>query len=113
MLGKKRTRKSTKSKALPEAFPNEGPARLDEAYNTLTKAAFAAWIRMSAESEALVGRGHVARVLGYSPRRSNEVLRELARKGFVSFITQTGKPTQVVIERRALISRRSNFARLS
>ncbi len=117
VLGKRRSNKTRKCKALPENYPDQGPAKLDEAYGDLTRAAFATWIRLMVEpreNETLKkGRGKVARMLGYSQRRSNEVLLELSRKGYVSFIFNgSGKPTEVVIERRAMISSRGNFVRL-
>lgn len=77
-----------KSKALPGAFPNDGTATIDQAYDELTRSAFAVWIRLMTERpETLkMGKAKLAALLGYSPRRSDEVLTELARKGYISVI---------------------------
>jgi len=70
---------------------------------------------VATEEELASGRGQLAKVLNYSERRSNEVLRELSLKGYISFDTVGGgRPTRVIIERRALINARAHhFARLA
>jgi len=70
---------------------------------------------VATDDELASGRGKLAKLLKYSERRSNEVLRELHLKGYISFDTVGGgRPTRVIIERRALINARAHhFARLA
>lgn len=104
-----------RQKATPLTHPGVGPATIPAAYDELSQEAFAAWIRLmvAGEAELSAGRASFARMLGYKERRSNEVLRELHLKGYISFNVTPGKHTRVVIDRRALISARANFVRLS
>lgn len=106
-----------RQKATPEQFPGNGPVEIAKAYVELTQEAFAVWIRLMvmSEDELRSGRVGIARLLGYSERRSNEVLRQLEMAGYVSFQPNYGggRLTRVNIMRRALISARTNFTRLS
>jgi len=114
-LGKRIDRKERK-RATSDLFPDEGPCPLAEAYDELTRAAFAIWIRMSVadRGELRMGRGKLARMLGYSRRQGDELLRELERKGFVAFIPHGPyRRTVVVIVRRPLLEHGHGFARFS
>lgn len=65
------------------------------------------------DDELKAGRHPLAATLGYSPRRSNDVLRELDRKGYISFIRNGAwRATEVVIERKAIIPARGRFIRI-
>jgi hypothetical protein len=92
------------------------PATIEEAYKELSTAAFAVWIRlMTMEPLAFRSRGKMARHLGYGVSRTNEILRELRLKGYVNVPLQThpGKPSQIVLLRRALLAGRSQFIQLA
>jgi len=111
-MGKKRAR----SKATASQYPNDGPATIPVAYSELTPPAFAVWLRLMVESRDVlrIGRRKLAGLLDYSEKRSNVILRELYLKGYVSFVPNgPGRPTEIIIERRALISARDGFVRLS
>ncbi len=114
-LGKRVDHKE-RTKAVPATYPNEGPCGLAEAYEQLTRAAFAVWIRMSVaeRSELRMGRGKLSRLLGYSRRQGDEVLRELERKGFVAFIPHgPWRRTIVVVVRKPLLERGHGFTRFA
>jgi hypothetical protein len=117
-LGKRRAleAKRERMKALPERYPNEGPCGLAEAYDQLTKPAFAIWIRMAVAErpELRAGRAKLSRLLGYSRRQGDELLRELERKGFVAFIPHgPWRRTVVVLVRRPLLERGHSFTRFA
>jgi hypothetical protein len=114
-LGRKVDRKERK-KALPEMFPGEGPCSLIEAYEELSRPAFAIWIRMAvAEHDDLrAGRTKLTALLGYSRRQGNELLKELERKGFVTFLPGgRWRKTIVVIARRPLLAAGNFFTRFA
>lgn len=114
-LGKRIDRKE-RVRATRELYPDEGPCPLADAYEELTRAAFAIWIRMSVagRGELRMGRGKLSRMLGYSRRQGDELLRELERKGFVGFIPHGPyRRTVVVILRRPLLEHGHGFARFS
>jgi hypothetical protein len=114
-LGKKVDRKERK-KAAPEQYPDEGPCPLAEAYGQLSRPAFAIWIRMSVapRAELRIGRAKLSRLLGYSRRQGDELLRELERKGFVTFIAHGPyRRTVVVITRKPLLEQGHSFTRFS
>lgn len=103
-------------KAVPDLYPNEGPCPLIDAYNQLTRKAFAVWIRLSLASpeELHAGRTKVALMLGYSKRQGDEVLRELERSGFIAFLPEgPWQRTTIVVARKPLIQRGHGFARFS
>lgn len=112
MLGSK----SNRRKAKPAEY-GLGPIGIKEAYSELTRAGFAAWFRLVVEPPETLTRGrvHLAKVLGYSERRADDIFRELKRKGYIRLIRahRPGLPTRVVIERRPLINRRDpSFAKV-
>lgn len=103
-------------KASPDLFPNEGPCDITEAYDQLSRNAFAVWIRLSvAEQEELrSGRTNLAERIGYSTRQCNEVLRELDRKGFITFLPEgPWRRTTIVVTRKPLLQRGHGFVRFS
>ena len=109
---------SRKSKALPGAFQHDGTATINQAYSELSRSAFAVWIRLMAEPPDVLklGKAHLAGLLGYGLRRTDEVLTELRRKGYIGVIRPEGvaAPLTIVIRRRALINARvGSFQRLS
>jgi len=93
------------------------PATIKEAYYNLSQEGFAVWIRLHVcnEQSLAEGRGKLARRLGYSEARSNEILRELSLAGYVVCIPgpRPATPTTVKILRRCKISGRNSFVRLS
>lgn len=114
-LGKKVDRKE-RQKAAPERYPDEGPCSLSAAYAQLSRPAFAIWIRMSVaeRGDLRVGRAKLSRMLGYSRRQGDELLRELERKGFVAFIPHGPyRRTVIVIVRKPLLEQGHGFTRFS
>lgn len=110
------SRKPKKERLDPSDFEGLGPVRIEEAYSELSRNAFAVWMRLVVmEPDQLRGRYEIARLLGYSPGRSNQVLMELKRKGYISFIThgKPFKPTEIFIERRPLVEARGKFVRVN
>ena len=97
----------------PATFEGFGPIRIAEAYEELTRQGFAVWMRLVImEYNELSNRKVLAKVLGYSVARSNQILRELKRKGYISFIVGASwEPTEVVIERRPFLEGRGKFVR--
>lgn len=114
-LGKKVDRKE-RQKAVPDRYPNEGPCPLAEAYEQLSRPAFAIWIRMSVAPRAdlRMGRAKLSSLLGYSRRQGDELLRELDRKGFVACIAHGPyRRTVIVIVRKPLLEQGHSFTRFS
>ncbi len=87
-----------------------------EAYNNLSQEAFAVWIRLhvTEDQQLCEGRVKLARTLGYSEARSNEILRELSLAGYVECIPgpRIATPTTVRVRRRCKISGKNRFVRL-
>lgn len=103
-----------RAKAAPDLFPDEGPCPIADAYDQLTRRAFAVWIRLSvAEPDDLrAGRARLSDLLGYSRRQGDECLRELERKGFITFLPDgPWKRTSIVVARKPLLQRGHSFAR--
>lgn len=100
-----------------ESNMGDGPISIKVAYDELSQEAFAVWIRLmvTTEEELRAGRGSVARLVGYSEGRSNEILRELKNKGYVEFNKgdHPGLPTEIIITRRPIVSGRNRFVKLS
>jgi len=114
-LGKKVDRKE-RIKAVPSVYPNEGPCGLVEAYEQLSRPAFSVWIRLSVADphELRQGRARLSRFLGYSRRQGDELLRELERTGFITFLPHgPWRRTVIVIVRKPLLERGHGFARFS
>lgn len=92
------------------------PASIVEAFEELTPQAFAVWIRLMVTSEEeLLGRKRIAKMLKYSLAASDNILNELKHKSYISFQRKKnpGGQVRVVIRRRAIISGRNNFVKLS
>lgn len=103
-----------RARATDDAYPGEGPCFIADGYAELTRSAFAVWVRLAvAEDEQLhAGRGELAKVLGYSRRQCNQLLRELELKGFIAPISDgPWQRTTVVLLRRPMISRGDRFMR--
>jgi len=106
----------TRFKATKELFPWEGPADIETACEELSCPALAVWMKLlTYDSKTLKsGRTALAHKLEYSQRRSNQILRELERKNYISFIPHgSGKPTEVVVERKLMIKSGYAVTRLS
>lgn len=88
---------------------------VSEAFNELTLVEFAVWMRlMDCEPDELEHRGRLAQLLKRSQRQSNAILLSLHHKGYVDFNAQLGKPTRLVLKRRAVVNPRvSSYIRLS
>lgn len=115
MLGKGTLRKrKDKAKALAADFPGMGHVELHDAFADLSAPAFALWLRISGERDALhQGRRALARITGYSLRRVCELLQELEHKGYVSFARRPSPyPDGIVIERRCIVGARSGVVQL-
>ncbi len=91
------------------------PATIEEAYEELTQVAFAVWIRLQvAEPKQLVGRSKIAKAIGYSVARSDEILRELKLKGYVKMMPRgNGRASYLVLHRVPILSGPSGFITLS
>jgi len=116
MLGKGTLRKrKDKVKALSADFPGMGNVDLATAFDELTAPAFALWLRISGEREALrLGRQELARRTKYSRRRVSELLQELEHKGYVGLVQHpTPTPAGVVIHRRCVVGPRSGVVLLN
>lgn len=116
MLGKGTLRKrKDKIKALSSDFPGMGNVDLKTAFEELTAPAFALWLRISGEREALrLGRSELARRTKYSRRRVCELLQELEHKGYVGFVRRSAPtPDGVIIHRRCVVGPRSGIIALS
>ena len=114
-LGKRIDRKERK-KASPLLYPDEGPCGLADAYAQLSHQAFAVWVRLAvAERSALrMGRARLSKLLGYSRRQGDQVMRELELKGFIAFVPHgPWRKTIVVIVRKPLLETGHSFARLA
>lgn len=99
-VNRNRQRLATRSTGVWEA---QGIA---EAYDELTRNAFAIWIRMHTmtPNQLAMGRAKIAKVFGYSPDRNNVVMRELFHKGYIVFEPRgVGKPTTIHLTKRASI----------
>lgn len=111
----KRVDRTERKKARPVLFPDEGPCSIPEAYKTLSRPAFAIWIRMSvAERDELrAGRCKMVESLGYSRRQGYELFRELERKGFVRFLPGSSpwRKSVIVIVRKPLLEAGHGFTR--
>jgi len=114
-LGKGTLRKrKDKIKALQTDFPGMGDVELAQAFEELSAPAFALWLRISGEREALRrGRPELARVTKYSRRRVCELLLELEHKGYVALVQrENAMPAGVVIQRRCVVGPRSGLISL-
>lgn len=112
-LGKKK-KKRERFKALPSVYVGEGPADIGDAYNELSRSAFAVWIKLSVVSDEDLhgGRQHLSGLCGYSERRFNEVLLELERSGYITFLPNGPyQPTTISISRKPLLKQGDKFTR--
>lgn len=118
MLGKSRSARSVRSKAHPDRYQGEGPVTIAQAYEELSKEAFATWMRLQVEPATTLsaGREAIAAALGITSRSLNTHLAELRRVGYVRTLREySGRvgPATLLIERRALIRASDGFVRLS
>jgi len=97
--------------------PDAQPVPIEKAYEELTHAAYAVWtLLMVIGDDVLVGgRTDLAKHIGHSQSRTNEILRELKNKGYIQLIggESIGEPTKIQLELLAMISGRNHFVRLS
>lgn len=113
VLGKKQN-KGERCKAIPETYTEEGPIDIIDAYQELSKSAFAVWIRLSVSSQEQLGSGrkNLSKILGYSYNRSNAVLYELEKKGFVVYLPGgPWKKTKFKVIRKPLLRRGHGFVK--
>lgn len=113
VLGKKH-KKGYRKKALQNLYTEEGPIYIKDAYKILSTPAFSTWIRLSVASKKDLagGRQHIANILGYSYTRSNSILLELKRNGFVLPIPNgPWKKTQFIVVRKPLLGSGHGFVR--
>lgn len=112
---RERARIISKFKATPDAFADAGPIGLEEAYKDLSRQTFAVWVRLmvATDEERKLGRKRLAKLLGYGSQRGGEVFRELKRLGYVEWIPYVGRPSELVVLRRAKIRARTHFVRVN
>lgn len=88
-----------------------------KAYTELKHRDFACWIRLmvATDDELAAGRVPIAKMLGYSEAQSNAVIRVLKHAGYVKVVPNDipNRPTQLVLLKRATLSGRDRFIRLS
>lgn len=79
MTHRNRQRLATKTSGAWESIS------IADAYEDLTRCAFAVWIRLHTftPNQLGMGRAKLGRALGYSPDRSNVIIRELFHKGYI------------------------------
>jgi len=90
--------------------------RLDEAYDALTREAYAVWVRMMlVPSSSLEGAGlaGLARVFRYKERGFREVLRELRNKGYLRVVTppRPGQKAAIEIVKKPVLVGADRFVR--
>jgi len=94
-----------------------GHATIEQAYDELTKPGFAVWMRLmvTPRHHLSSGRERLATLMGYSRGRFDYILKELYNKGYIGLEknAMVGKPTSIVLARRAILAGRSHFIRLS
>jgi hypothetical protein len=98
--------KVEKKRATINDFPGFGPVGMQAAVKELSRSGFAvwAWLCSSDPKTLKTGRARLARSFGYSKDAFDDVLRELARKGYIAFIPHGPyRPTTITIERRMVI----------
>lgn len=89
-----------------------GPAPVNVAYSELSPAAFALWIRIQGEEDALrKGPRRLARAIGVHKRKLQKPLQELDGMGYISSTFHKVNPGIVII-RRVLVDSRAGFQRL-
>ncbi len=102
---------------VPSPSRHKDPITIADAYAQLSQEAFAVWMRLHVctPEELDGGRQNLAKLLGLSNGRSNEVLRELVAKRFVQMnrAERNGLPTQTVLVKRALLVGRDAIIKLS
>lgn len=87
--------------------PKSDHKTIEEAYNELSRSAFATWLRlhMLSENELKVGMTKLAKSLGYKYRGFYDVTNELRRKGYIDIeFGKSFKPSAVKLQYRCLIS---------
>ena len=91
--------------------------RIDEAYDDLTREAFAVWIRMMVDGDVVLhvfGITALALRYNYKKRQFSTILRQLRNKGYVRFATPPrGKPAVIKIAKRPLLVGYNRFVKLS
>jgi hypothetical protein len=115
VLGRARE-KRTKEKATVTEYPHLGHVTVDQAHRELSPSAFVFWLRIMGETEALKkGRRAACRLTRYSLRRAEELLLELARKRYITFVPlRVGSQRDaIVIQRRLVVGAGSGVIRLS
>jgi hypothetical protein len=93
------------------------PVSIPDAYQELSRGAFAVWVRMALvpDEDLAKGRAALARTCGYSPAQMNRVLAELQRKKYVAVDNPgaVGAPARLRTPKRPLIvSCHNRFVRL-
>lgn len=90
---------------------------LSKAYQELAAPHFAVWIRLhvATDDELAAGRARIAKLVRYSEPQSNVILRELQAAGYIKLVPNVVamRPTSVVLLKRALLSGRDKFVKLS
>lgn len=92
------------------------PATILEASEDLSVYAFKAWIRLMLvlNPDEVLGIRKIQVAIGYSRKRTFEILHELRRKGYIEWKAEKkGVAIQLVVLRRAMLVGRDNFIKLS
>jgi hypothetical protein len=105
-----------KEKATLSEYPEIGHVTVEQAHRELTPSAFSFWMRIMGEADALrQGRRAVSRLTRYSFRRAEEILLELARKRYVTFVPlrEGSRRDAIIIQRRLIVGANSGVIRIS
>jgi uncharacterized protein YndB with AHSA1/START domain len=90
---------------------------IEQSYDELSQEGFAVWIRMMVMTpdELCLGKLAIGKKCGYSVGRFYKIMKELHNKDYVRYNKppRLGMPHEVILHKRAMISGRNNFVRLS
>lgn len=96
--------------------PAEG-ITLADAYQDLTREAFAVWVRMMVEPETVLegtGINKLSKTFQYGRRSFWTILQQLRNKGYIRFATPApGSPAAIHITKRPMLVGRDHFLKLS
>lgn len=91
--------------------------KLEEAYNDLTREAFAVWIRLMVEPDHVLERAgmwKIAEKCNYGKRQFSNILRQLRNKGYLRYrSTSPGVPVKLHVAKRPMLIGFDRFVKLS
>jgi hypothetical protein len=105
------------SRTLRKLYEETDCPTIEQAYDELTREAFSVWIRLMvvSSSDLRNGKKDLSKICNYSLNRFYTIMKELYNKGYVSYIkpSRLGTKHTVLLKKRALISGRNHFIKLS